>query len=116
MFENDNDVSPDSSVGEPEKIKEDIEIYVEEPKKPVTSSFSFFPWPFNTPDDKADERAKSKIQLQSFGQAMSPRDTQNTEAADVPFDERIPPSDGVEVPFDECPLTVESAQSTESLL
>jgi hypothetical protein len=113
VFVNDNDVSPDSSVGEPDENKEDIEIYVEERKKPETCSFSFFPWSFNTPDDKVDEtRQVQETTTNASDMAMSPRDTQNTEAAEVPLDESIPPSDRVKVPFDECPLTVESAQSS----
>lgn len=114
VFEFENDVSPDSSVGNPEDIKEDVKACTEEPSSPNTVLFSFFPWPFTSPDDTTTVEAPRRVQdtVPVVSSAQLPPRRHNEDVTEVPFDERIPLSDGVEVPFDECPLSVDKVESS----
>jgi len=132
-FESNNDVSPESSVGEPEEILEDLEeeVPVENPPSPVNHAMSsLFLWPFRNAEQNTrmeasqanDDAPEPPLLKVASSETTKSEELPTTELVSmrvelkeeedgievVPFDERIPPSDGIQVPFHECPLKVET--------
>ena len=125
-FENDNDVSPDSSVGAPEDVEDDIEdekVHTKDSSSPINNEYStLFPWPFHHNEEEAPKLQRVDS-IQTFRDdeislttSILEVDTLRLEKFEGPTSEGVEqaPFDGIEVPYDECPLPAESAESTES--